>query len=67
MTQDDTAGGTAPTHTAMDITPKPGAADVPASPPAPVAEAASAVPEAAPAVPAEPTRTAMDITPDREA
>ena len=60
MTQDDTAGGITPTQTAMDITPKHGATDAPASPPAPV-------PEAAVAVPAEPTRTAMDITPDREA
>ena len=61
MTQDDTAGGIAPTQTAMDITPKSGATDAPASPPpAPVAEAEAVVP-------AEPTRTAMDITPDREA
>lgn len=62
--QDDTAGGIAPTHTAMDITPKPGAADGASGtatvPPAPV-------PEAVPEVAKEPTRTAMDITPDREA
>lgn len=64
MTQDDTAGGIAPTHSAMDITPKPGATDGgaggTAAPPAPVPEPAA---EAA----KEPTRTAMDITPDREA
>ncbi|MGI3776457.1 MAG: hypothetical protein ACRYGC_04100 [Janthinobacterium lividum] len=64
MTQDDRDGGIAPTHTAMDITPKPGAADGGAggvgAPPA-------AVPEPEPAAAREPTRTAMDITPDREA
>lgn len=64
MTQDDRDGGIAPTHTAMDITPKPGAADGGSGgtvvPPA-------AVPEPAAEVAKEPTRTAMDITPDREA
>lgn len=64
MTQDDTAGGVAPTHTAMDITPKPGAADGAAA--GTVARPAPA-PDAAAEVAREPTRTAMDITPDREA
>ena len=59
--QDDTAGGIAPTHTAMDITPKPGAPDGTAAVPS------APVPEVAAGVAKEPTRTAMDITPDREA
>ncbi len=56
MTQDDTAGGAAPTDTAMDITPKPGA---------PEGGAAVPPPSPAPAAPApkDPTTTAMDITP----
>ena len=56
MTQDDTAGGVAPTDTAMDITPKTGAAEDGAAVPPPVEEAATVAPK-------DPTTTAMDITP----
>ncbi len=56
MAQDSTTGGVAPTETAMDITPKPGASAGGAAPPA--------APAADTAAPKEPTRTAMDITPD---
>ncbi len=63
MAQDDTTGGVAPTETAMDITPKPGVpvggATGGATPPVP-----PATPAADTAAPKEPTRTAMDITPD---
>ncbi len=59
MAQDSTTGGVAPTETAMDITPKPGASAGGVTPPVP-----PAAPAADTAAPKEPTRTAMDITPD---